>query len=146
MAQLGLKSEAQPLWVDLVIDSLRWRRLDKHRVRPDYTTWAGERLDFQITDVGFNPPAADEQLSVSRATFDVVNQTGYSYWRVGFFITLWERSKMVGVNYVTISELKAGEIRSVDASWFTALPLVTRVEVTPDINIFDEAVYMPVAR
>ena len=146
LVQLGFKSEAQPVGVDLVIDNMFWRRLDKHRVRPDYQTWAGERLNFQIDDVGFKPPAADDRLSVSRATFNVVNLTGYSYWRIGFFVTLWGRSKIVGVNYVTVSELIAGETRPVDASWFTSLPLVTRVEVTPDIDIFDEAIYMPVAQ
>ena len=144
LVQLGFKSDTFPTGAELVVDNLYWRRLDQHQIRPDYPSWAGERLDFQVTDAEFKPPAFNDTLQVSRATFNIHNNTGYGYRRVGFFVVLWDGSTMVGVNHGTVGNLLAGETRSVDASWFTVLPRVTRVEVTPDINILDDGIYLPV--
>ncbi|MBN1584773.1 hypothetical protein JW899_00185 [Candidatus Uhrbacteria bacterium] len=146
LSSLSYRSEVRPGQARLVLDGRRWQRLDKHVVRPDYPTWSGERLDLRVSDVSFNPPAADDPLTVSRAKFTVTNATGYGYWRVGFHVVLWGGTGLVGVNYVTVGELRPGESRPVDASWFTALPPVNRVEVIPEIDIFDADAYMPVGR
>jgi hypothetical protein len=144
LVELGYKSADVPVGTQLVVDDFAWRRLDKHRIRPDWPSWSGERLDIRLTDVEYRPPAADDPLSVSRATFNVVNSTGYSYWRMGFVVSLLDQGSLVGINRVTVSQLRAGETRPVDATWFSALPNVTDVQVTPEINILDESVYMPV--
>lgn len=144
LVQLGVKSESRPVSVGVAVDKRQWRRLDKHQVQPDYASWAGERLDVEISDTQFTPAQPTDPLSISRTTFRVTNKTGYGYWRVGFFVTLWDGGSLVGVNYVTASQLRAGETRTMDASWFTALPRVTRVEVSPEIDIFDQGNYMPV--
>jgi hypothetical protein len=143
LVQLGVKSKSRPVSVGVAVDKRQWRRLDKHQVQPDYASWAGERLDVEVSDVEFTPAQPTDPLSISRATFQVANKTGYGYWRVSFFVTLWDGGSLVGVNYVTASQLRAGETRTMDASWFTALPRVTRVEVSPEIDIFDQGNYMP---
>lgn len=144
LVQLGYKSADVPTGAQLVVDDFAWRRLDKHKVRPDWDSWAGERLDIRFEDVEYLTPAADDPLGVSRVTFNVANRTGYSYWRMGFVVSLMDQGNLVGINRVAVSQLRAGETRPVDATWFSALPRVTEVQVSPEINILDESVYMPV--
>jgi hypothetical protein len=99
-----------------------------------------------VSDARFRPPAPDDPLKVSRATFNVKNDTAFGYWRVSFFVILWSGSSIVGANSVTISDLRPGETREVAVSWFNEIHGVTRVEVVPEVNIFDDRVYIPPGR
>jgi hypothetical protein len=146
LRSLGVKSEAGPGSPRLEVTSILWHRVDPHAVKPDYAAWARERLDFAVTDVKFTPPDPADPIAVSRATFTVKNNTAFSYWNVGFFVVLFDGSRIGAVNFVTISELRSGQQRQVDASWFTDLPGVSRVEVTPEVNIFDVRSYIPPGR
>lgn len=140
---LGVESESRPGSPEIAITNLKWNRVDGHDVQPSYAAWSDARLSFRLTGLEFVPPEPTDLLPVSNAKFTVINDTGFSYYSIGFFVTLYSGPKIVGVNYVTISELRAGERRPVEASWFTTLPNVSRVEVNPIVNIFDEGVYIP---
>lgn len=140
---LGVKAEARPSGAKTEISNVQWSRVDPHLVFPGYAGWAQKRLDIGIESPTFVPPAAGDTLPISRATFTVVNRTAFNYYTVGFFVTASSGQQIVGVNYVTISRLLAGEHRIVEASWFSALPNITRVEVLPEINILDVSVYIP---
>lgn len=140
---LGVKSDSRPSSPEIEITNLRWNRIDPHLARPDYRTWSVSRLDLRIVDAEYTPPDPSDMLPISRADFTIENHTAFSYYTVGFFVSLFSGQKIAGVNYVTISELRAGEQRSVEATWFNSLPNVTRVEVEPEVNILDERVYIP---
>lgn len=140
---LGVESDSRPGSPEIAITNLKWNRVDMHEVQPSYAAWSDARLNFRLTGLEFVPPEATDLLPVSNAKFTVVNDTGFSYFTVGFFVTLYSGPKVVGVNYVTISELRAGERRPVEASWFTTLPNISRVAVSPIVNIFDEGAYIP---
>jgi len=141
--QLGVKSASRPGSPELLLSNIAWHRLNAHVIRPDFASWAGTRLKLQVSDTVFTPPAPTDPLIVSRVSFNIKNDTGFGYRRVGFFVNLIGGAGLVGVNYVTISNLRPGEKRPVDASWFSVLPSVSSVEVIPDVNIFDNLVYIP---
>jgi len=143
---LGTKAASFPSGAAVAVANLVWHRLDNHVVRPDYATWSASRLNFLINDVKFQAPDPADQLKVSRASFTLQNDSGYGYWKVGFFIALLKDEQLVGANYVTVSELRAGDVRPVEASWFSDLPSVDRVEVTPEVNLFDNGVFIPPGR
>ncbi len=140
---LGIDSDSRPGSPEISITNLKWNRVDPHEIQPSYAAWSDARLSFRLTGLEFVPPEPTDLLPVSNAKFTVINDTGFSYYTIGFFVTLYSGPKIVGVNYVTISELRAGERRPVEVSWFTTLPNVSRVEVSPTVNIFDESVYIP---
>jgi len=140
---LGTKAASFPGGAEVAVTNLVWHRVDTHVVRPDYATWSAARLNFQITDVKFQAPDPTDQLKVSRASFTLKNDSGYGYWKAGFFVALLKDEQVVGANYVTVSELRAGDVRPVEASWFSDLPSVDRVEVTPEVNLFDAGVFIP---
>jgi len=140
---LDLKSASRPGTPEVQFTNLAWHRVNAHVIGPDFPGWARERLNLTISDVEFKPPDPKDQLTISRATFKVKNFTGYGYRRIGFFVSLIGNGALSGVNYVTISDLRPGDVRQVDASWFSAVPSVSSVEVVPDVNIFDDLVYIP---
>ncbi len=142
---LGVKGN-RPGSVTLQLNNVSVHRVDPHVIKPDYLTWARARLNFKIGDIQFKPPAPTDPLPVSRATFTVKNDTGFSYWKAGFFVLLRTGTSVSGANYVVITELRAGETRTVDASWFADMPGVSDVQVTPDLNIFDNSIYIPPGR
>jgi len=138
---LGIKSERKPT-ASLEMVDVHWHRVDGHVVRPDYLSWATERLNFVIEDPRYVPPDPSAPIPISRAVFTVTNDTGFSYVAAPFFVTLFSGSRVVGVNRVVATRLLAGETREIEASWFHDLPSVTRVEVRPELNLFDEEIYL----
>jgi len=140
---LGVKSDVRPGSPKIVIENVAWRRVDFHKTRPDYATWSAQRLNFLIDDVEFVPPSPQDAIAVNRARFTVTNDSGFGYFKVGFFVTLSSGSRIVGVNRVVISDLRPGEKREVEASWFSDLPGVGKVDVKPEVNIFDDKNYIP---
>ncbi|MFH2062778.1 MAG: hypothetical protein ABIJ46_01330 [bacterium] len=139
--QLAVDADRRPSPSFEIVD-LSWHRVDGHVVRPDYQTWATSRLDFVIADPEFMPPDPKSSLPVSRARFSVTNNTAYGYVSVPFMVALLSGERVVAANRVVASGLKAGETRTVEASWFNDLPSVTRVEVRPELNLFDPAIYL----
>jgi hypothetical protein len=143
LLNLAVDSKVKPRRAEIEIDNLRWQRIDPHEI-PDYSAWRDERFNFVFEDVKFSPAVVRDKITISRASFSVKNATSYGFWNVGFYILLYRGSSIAGVTYVTISELGSGQTRPVEVSWFEPLPSVTQVKIFPEVNIFDEKVYMPV--
>jgi hypothetical protein len=138
---LGVASERKPV-SELEIIEVNWRRIDGHFVQPDYPSWATERLNFTVEDPKYSPPDPNSPVPISRAKFKVTNDTAYSYVAAPFFVTLYSGNRLVGANRVVATRFLAGETRNIEASWFTDLPSVTKVEVSPELNIFDNKIYL----
>lgn len=143
---LGQKSEVRPSSAQLAIENVNWKRVDLHMTRPDYATWAGQRLDIRTSDVSYVGPQPQDPVAVSKAKFTVTNATGFGYFNVGFVVVLYSGSRITGVNRVAVSDLRAGEVKQVEASWFVDMPTASKVEVTPEINIFDPRAYITVGQ
>jgi hypothetical protein len=143
---LGTRTEGSPSGATLRIENLTWQRVDTHDTRPDYAIWSASRLGIGAVDAKFLHPTPDDPLSTSRAAFTLVNDTAFSYRRVSLVVTLWSGSAMLGVSRVTVSDLRAGGRRGVEAVWLGDVPGVTRIEVKPDLDVFDPGIYLPTGR
>ncbi len=143
---LGVRGSEKPASVTLEVSDIDWQRVDYHDTRPDYATWAKTRLGITAADAEYLPVDATDALGTSRARFTVSNDTAFGYREVGLTVSLWNGTRLTGINHVVITNLRAGERRAVEAVWFTDVPGVTRVEVKPEINIFDERNYLEVGR
>jgi hypothetical protein len=140
---LGTEARTKPRQTGLEINNLKWQRIDAHKI-PNYASWRDERLNFVFENVKFLPAVIRDSITVSRASFVVKNLTAYGFWDVGLNILLYRGSSVAAVNYVTLEEFISGQNRPVEVSWFDSLPPITEVKVAPEVNIFDEGVYMPV--
>jgi len=49
---------------------------------------------------------------------------------------------LVGVQRYLLNDFLAEEKRHIDISWSGSLPMITKTEVQPDINILDESIYL----
>lgn len=128
----------------LVIESVRWYRLDHHLIS-DYLTWSEDRLNITIENAQYEQETRFDGEVYGRTTFMVRNDTAYSYYDVGLYILLQRGSSVVGVNRTTLSVLESGDETEVTVNWFGTLPSVSQVEVIPELNIFDVGVYKPLA-
>lgn len=143
LSALGSKSDSSPEGLAIIIDHQTWHRVDQHLTRPDYESWATDRLRLTMDQPVFIPPLATDTVPASRVRFNVKNDTGFGYYKVGFFVIVESGGRVVGVNHVTISNLRPGDSREVNASWFADLPSATTIEVKPEVNIFDDRNYIP---
>jgi hypothetical protein len=143
---LGHKSEARPSASRLVIENLAWKRVDTHFTLPNYESWAAERLTIRAEEAALIAPKLTDAVQVWRAEFTVVNDSAFGYYNPRFVVSLISGSRVVGINEVTIAELRPGERRAVAASWYVEPPTVTQIEVKPVLNIFDEQSYIPAGR
>jgi len=141
---LGAEAKSKPRQAVLEVKNLRWQRIDAHEI-PDYAAWRDARLNFVFENVKFSPAAiADTTIPVSRASFGAKNISAFSFWAVGFDVLLYRGSSLAAVNYITLEEFRSGQNRPVEVSWFESLPSITQVKVIPEVNIFDQKVFMPV--
>lgn len=138
------ETEVPPRSVDFSIKETQWRRIDKS-LAPDYELFERERRNFTLSDVSFQPRVLDSDGNAlpGRVTFTVKNNTAYSYYDPVFYILLSRGPSVVGVNSTTLSELDAGEEQEVVVNWFGTTPQASKVDVIPEVNLFDPAVYKP---
>jgi hypothetical protein len=142
VSQLAFSNGGRPSKARLVIDNIAWRRVDRAKV-PDYQQWRDERLNISITDVEHEENIALEEGVYDRTSFNVQNLSAYGYYEVGFHVIAYRGSTPIGINYVVLKNLRTGDRRQVEVSWFDTLPQVSKIEVRPEVNIFDKGNYMP---
>ncbi len=143
LSALGVKADGAPDGLALIIDRQTWHRVDLHLTRPDYESWATDRLRLTMDQPVFIPPLATDTVPASRVRFNVKNDTGFGYYKVGFFVTTESGGRITGINHVTISNFRPGDTREVNATWFADLPAATNIEVKPEVHIFDDRNYIP---
>lgn len=119
--------------VKLKIIDLEYQRI---KAEPDVFLY---QLDIRDSDY---LPGTSQNFP--RVKFKITNASIYNFWEMPVKIILYSRSIPVGVNLTAISELKSDETREVEFVWFENLPYtVSQVEITPDLNIFDQSNFMP---
>ncbi len=141
LMELAVESDSYPGQVRLEINDLKWLHLDKHQI-PDFASFYQNHFNFNISNINFIP-SRDEKVPVSQVDFEVINNSAYNFWQVGFQVILYSgQQKIAGVNYLALEQFKAGEKRSPGVYWYEPLPHITKVEIIPEVNILDSKSYM----
>jgi len=121
-----------------------WRRIDAHQI-PDWGNFYNTHLDFAVSDLNFASAAnsgLSDKVNLSNLGFTIKNQTAYGYYEVPLDIFLYNGSEVVAVNRYLLTNFLAGDTRDVNISWPGSFNSVNRTEVTPDLNIMDDSVYL----
>jgi hypothetical protein len=140
---LNVKSNVNPGVPEIVTGPISWQRVDFHDTRPDYESWARQRLSIVASEAEYLPSDPNNPLTTSRARFRLDNNTAFGYHDVGLSVVLWSGTRLVGISRMVVSDVAAGERRKdVEAIWFHDVQGVTSVQVDPIIDIFDERVYI----
>jgi hypothetical protein len=133
--------DSRPSGVDVTIDNLRWQRVD-HHVIADVEDWLATHDAFTLKEDSY---ALDHEVgdeTIGRSTFTVENESSYSYFNAEFLVLILRGNALAGVNTATIAGFETGEERNVTVNWFSGAPSSGTVKIVPNINYFDENVYM----
>lgn len=144
LVHLGAPSESGGS-VELKIERRLWHRagtFGADSLQSLYDT----RLDIRAENPVFIPSDPLATTPVSSAKFTLANHTAFGYYDVDLLVLLYRGDSIVGANKLRVESLLAGEDKPVELFWYQILPQVSRVEVVPDINIYDEGVYRSVRR
>ena len=141
---LGQDLGVNPDNLDFKITNISWQRFDAHQI-PNWNDFSSSRLDFAVSDINFTPAASNNlsaKIGLNNLEFNVKNQTAYGYYAAPLNILFFSGAELVGVNRYLLTNFLAGESRAVAISWPGNLRGVDRTEITPDINILDDSVYL----
>lgn len=130
----------------LVVDEVRWRRVDPGVVGPDYAAYERERFNISFENVVFDRTLAVGSRQIGRTSFDLVNRGAYGYWNIGLAVKLLRGDTLLAVNKITLSNIVPGETRHIELEWHETLPPVTQTEIVPIVNFLDPDTYLPTQR
>jgi hypothetical protein len=134
----------QPADASLVIENIRWRRINQHEIS-DWNSYYQSHLNIASADIKFIPAGVSvltEKLNLNQLSFTAVNNSAYNYWEVGFSILLYGGDQIVGINHYILSDFMSGQKRPIQLSWPGNLGRVDRVEIIPEINIMKDDIYI----
>jgi len=122
---------------DLILSEVEWYRIDPHQIF-DYSIWLTDR-QLEITNAIFS---RGDDLTPPGLSFTAANKSAYGFYRPSFLAVLWRGGSVAGVMRLSTAELKSGEIQNFSARWSGAVPAVSKIEIFPEINLLDPAVYL----
>ncbi|MBI4139186.1 hypothetical protein HY479_03485 [Candidatus Uhrbacteria bacterium] len=144
LTELGFRpKERGGTSAQLVVENIRWHRVDPSQVGGRYADYALNRLNMSFENLTYKTGVQVGTRSVGRTSFDVVNRGSYGFWALDLVIKLHRGSGVVAVNKLTLTSLVPGETRHVDVDWFEKLPSITQTEIIPIVNLLDPNSYLP---
>ncbi len=148
LTELGFKPQTMGgRYGQLVVDNIRWHRVEPDQVNGDYALFADQRFGgVKVQNVKYDSAAPDLGRPASITSFDVVNRGAYGFWSIDYVVKLMRGSTVVGVNKVNVRELKPGETRHIELAWFETLTSVNKTDIQPVVNLLDQNSYLPSTR
>lgn len=138
---LGVDLDFRPLNVRMEMRELKYHRISPHRIS-NYEEWRNGRLNIEISDKLLDQSAMRAGKNVATLVFKAKNNSAYSFWSVRFYALLYRGEQLASVNYITLENFISGETREAQMSFYEGLPTITKFEILPEVNIFDEENYI----
>lgn len=126
------------------ITNIRWERIDMHTI-PDWSIYSSTRLNLSFENIHFSPPSESglsEKINLNALYFEVLNNSSFGYYELPLNILIFNGSELVAVNRYSLKNFLANEKRSVNLSWPGDFRNVTQIDIRPELNILEEAVFL----
>jgi len=140
---LGSSIETSSRNAQLVIENIRWQRVNPNQVNRDYKSFAQNRLQFEFTDATYRRDLTVGTQIVGQSSFTLRNVSPYGYWNTDLTVILYRGTTPVGVTTIGKEQIRAGSSEVININWFENLSGITRTEFTADVNILDPNAYLP---
>jgi hypothetical protein len=132
--EFNISKEINPVSAKLFIKRQLWEKVKDIKLLNTHKQWIppivqAENIIYQSSDKFFNE---------AKVTFDLVNNSSYSFWEVEVQALLWQGSRLLGINVVTIDNLIAGSRKNIFLNWPGTLPAGLRPEIWISANSIDE--------
>ncbi len=141
IVDLGVDRAFRPRNVRLEVTNLKYHRVDPHLIS-DFVKWRGEHFNITISNKFFNPKSAQNGGDIGSLKFTALNNTAYGYKSLGFYGLLYRGDQMVSINYLSAENITSGESRELEMQFAEGLPTITKYEVVPEFNVFDQSGYI----
>jgi hypothetical protein len=119
-------------------------------------TSAPTTLDLSLVDSPFVRPVSMPTLSleIQRRAIDlaanqsvvtavILNRTPFKLARVDLPVLLFDaKNQVIGANYTNINDLDNNESRSFQYTWFNRINNVSRIEIVPELNIYNRDLFV----
>mgnify|MGYP000747417397 CR=1 FL=1 len=143
LTELGATLNTASKNAQLVVDNIRWHRVDPSAVDRDYTSYAANRLQFSFDDLAYKRDLTVGTQVVGQTTFTLNNPSPYGFWNVDLTVILYRGTTPAGVTTIGKAQVKPGTTEPVAINWFDNLSGITRTEVSANVNILDKKTYLP---
>ncbi len=111
------------------------------------TTWqrVGE-TDFNVftlNDPQYLGPniqvVEDKKIDLpARVVWQATNDSLFDFWQVPWQVAVYNQDRLVGVSELLVEDFKSLETKDLEVVWLYDLPRITKVLVTPQLNIKDK--------
>ncbi|MFA6427117.1 MAG: hypothetical protein WCW16_01570 [Candidatus Magasanikbacteria bacterium] len=139
----GQTSPRPPSSAQFDLVDTKWTRLNPHGV-PEPLKFIAQRLQFSVGEPTFLPATGKDGRSTHLITFDISNDSLFSYWDGDFNVLYYdENGEMTGVALLRVNQFRAGEKRTISLASLSDEITVDVVKIEPLVNVFDKNAYMP---
>jgi len=143
ITELGFKPQTRGgASATLVVDNVRWHRLDPNVVGPDYKAFANNRLRLRFDNIKYDSSLTVGNKKVGQTSFDLINDGAYGFWGVDLVIRLLRAGNTLGIQQIRVTNLSPGETRLMQIVWPDNPSGVTDIEIIPQVNLLDPNSYL----
>jgi len=127
----------------LVVDNIRWHRIDPKFVGASYPDFAANRLNISFDDMKYDTDITVGTKRVGQSSFTLNNHSSYGFWSLDLIVRLYRGDSIIAINKITVTDVNPGEKRPIQMLWFDNLPSVSKTEIIPQVDLLDPSAYLP---
>ncbi len=101
-----------------------------------------DKITAILNDLTFTEEKFQTVAENSVVSFKAKNNTPYSFWETGYQVVLYNGSRPMAINYLLATNFKSATEQQLQATWFSALPSPSRIEIISDANLLNSQSYM----
>ena len=146
LTQLGWKGKMRAANAQLIVENLRWRRLDPRVIGRDFDSYLAQRLRISFDDIKYLKDIVVGSQTVGQTSFALSNPTGFGFWDVELTIILFRAENPVAVSVIHVKEIKPNEKRPLAVNWFENLSAISKTEIQANANVLDPKTFLPTGR
>jgi len=141
---LGNNLGAAPANFGLIIKNTKWERMNVHTY-PNWPKFAADHLNFTTSDFDFHSgktSGLSDKLNIDSLTFNVKNNSAFSYWQVPLNIVLYNGTTPVTVLRYVVDKFYSSQTQIIRLSWVDSIDNADSLQIYPDLNIVDDSIYI----
>ncbi|PIT90072.1 hypothetical protein COU23_00520 [Candidatus Kuenenbacteria bacterium CG10_big_fil_rev_8_21_14_0_10_36_11] len=118
-----------PVSMELKLGANNWQRIK------------AKDLSRVLQEIVIGEPESLAQNNYTEIKFSAENLSHFNFWQVGWQVVAYNGAYPVAINYVTIDKFLSGQKRTVSAAWNYNFGVPSKIEIIPDINIYNDKNY-----
>lgn len=140
VAAFGVESKSFPAGMSFVLDKVKWSSISKHKI-PNPINYLDERDNFVVDNLLITEPTLTGG-QITSLSFDIINQSPYSFKESVFFVELLNGSQTVGYIYLYFDRFVSLQTENVKLNYFNETTDFNNIRIIPAINYFDDNIYI----